>query len=101
MGAQLIIDLLELTNRLKTSSVTPQIVEQVQQQKRRLGAIQTKDFSAHMVVDEAFVGGFRLIELLASVAAVSAAATATVAIRSASMLHESRRPSLKRLGDSK
>jgi predicted MFS family arabinose efflux permease len=78
----------DLTNGFQNSSVTPQVVEQVQQQKRRLGAIQTQNVSAHIVVDEAFVGGFRLIALIASVAAVSAAATATVTIHSVNTLHE-------------
>jgi len=71
----------ELTKQLSIAAVSPAVVEQVQQQKRRLGAIQTEDKKAKFAVDKAFVGGFRLIALLASTAAVSAGMTAAFTIR--------------------
>ncbi|WP_216841019.1 MFS transporter [Acidobacterium sp. S8] len=72
---------MELTQQLSIAAVAPAVVEQVQQQKRRLGAIQTEDTKAKFAVDEAFVGGFRLIALLASAAAVSAGITAAFTLR--------------------
>lgn len=70
----------DLTKRLHVAAVQPQIIEQVQQQKSRLGAIETQDADARIAVDEAFVAGFRLIALLASAAAVAAGATAAFTI---------------------
>ena len=70
----------DLTKRLDTAAVVSPVREQVQQQVRSLGAIQTDDPQARAAVDGAFVGGFRLIALLASAAAVSAGITAALTI---------------------
>jgi EmrB/QacA subfamily drug resistance transporter len=70
----------DLTKQLDAARVQPRIVEQIEQQKQRLGAIQTQDAGARIAVDDAFVAGFRLIALLASAAAVSASVTAAITI---------------------
>jgi EmrB/QacA subfamily drug resistance transporter len=71
-----------LTKRLETFSLAPQVVQQVEQQRRRLGAIQIQDLNAELAVNESFVTAFRLITLIASAAAVSAGVIAIVTIRS-------------------
>jgi EmrB/QacA subfamily drug resistance transporter len=79
-----------LRHSLAISRVPAPIAEQIQGQERRLGAIETKDPSGRAAVDEAFVGAFHLIALLAAVSAASAGFTAWLTIR------DSRPPSAAR-----
>lgn len=69
-----------LSKQLHLAGVPSQTVTRVEQQKLRLGAIQTDDPKARVAVDRAFIGGFRLIALLASACAISAALTAEFTI---------------------
>jgi EmrB/QacA subfamily drug resistance transporter len=74
-----------LPKHLQRAAVSAQIAEQIEQQKRRLGAIQTQDASAKSAVDESFVGAFRLITLFAGLSAAAAGITAACTIRNGEM----------------
>lgn len=71
----------ELTERLKVAHLPAPVVLQIQEQERKLGAIQTNDAVGRKAVDESFVGSFRLICLIAAGSAAVAGATAMVTIR--------------------
>jgi len=70
-----------LTGDLHRVGVSVQVNDQVEVQKRRLGAIQTQDVAAKLAVDESFVGAFRLITLLACASAAVAGIIAVFTIR--------------------
>jgi MFS family permease len=70
-----------LPHNLQRARVSPHVTEQVELQKRHLGAISTQDAAAKSSIDESFVGAFRLIALLASFSAAVAGITAAVTIR--------------------
>jgi EmrB/QacA subfamily drug resistance transporter len=78
-----------LSKHLQRGAVSAQVTEQIEQQKRRLGAIQTHDASAKSAVDESFVGAFRLITLFAGLSAAAASLTAASVIRSDELREES------------
>jgi len=70
-----------LPDDLHKVGVSAQVDDQVEVQKRRLGAIQTQDVAAKLAVDESFVGAFRLITLLACASAAVAGIIAVFTIR--------------------
>lgn len=70
-----------LKNDLVVLHLPSQTVSQVEGQRRRLGAIQTTDVHAKYAIDEAFVGAFRLIVLLAAGSAAAAGFTAIATVR--------------------
>ncbi len=70
-----------LPDHLQRAGVSAQVTEQIELQKRRLGAIQTQDASAKSAVDESFVSAFRLITLFAGVSAAAAGIAAAFIIR--------------------
>ena len=53
----------------------------VEEQRAKLGAIETEDVLAREAVNGAFVTGFRVVTLLASALAVAAAVSAAATIR--------------------
>jgi EmrB/QacA subfamily drug resistance transporter len=71
----------DLGRNLSSSHVSSRVVMQVEEQRRQLGAIKTADARAREAVNEAFVGGFRLIVLLAAGSAAAAGLTAIGTIR--------------------
>jgi hypothetical protein len=71
----------DLRRDLSSSQVSSEMVMQVEEQRRQLGAIKTADARAREAVNEAFVGGFRLIVLLAAGSAAAAGLTAIATIR--------------------
>jgi MFS family permease len=73
----------ELTERLKVASLPAPMSLQIQAEERNLGAIQTSDPRGREVVDEAFVGAFRLVVLVAAASSAAAGATAMLTIRNA------------------
>jgi len=70
-----------LPDDLHKVGVSAQVDDQVEVQKRRLGAIQTQDVAAKLAVDESFVSAFRLIALLACASAAVAGVTAGFTLR--------------------
>lgn len=66
---------------LKRAGVPARDTEQIEHQKRRLGAIQTQNASAKSAVNESFASAFRLIVLFAGVSAAAAGMTAAFTIR--------------------
>jgi hypothetical protein len=70
-----------LTTRLKQAGVSAQVTQSVEEQRVKLGAIETEDVQARAAVDGAFVTGFRVVTLLASALAVAASASAALTIR--------------------
>ena len=73
----------ELTKRLDRAGVAPQVAQRVEEQRVKLGAIETGDAEAHAAVKGAFVAGFRVVTLLASALAVAASMSAAATIRNA------------------
>ena len=71
----------DLKNGLSSSHISSQVVSHVKEQQHYLGAIQTTDAEARMVINEAFVGAFRLIVILAAGSATAAGITAMVTIK--------------------
>jgi hypothetical protein len=65
----------------RAASVSPSVVQQLQEQETLLGAIRTDDPKGRAAIDRAFVDAFRLIALLAATASASAGVTALVTIR--------------------
>ena len=70
-----------LPNQMRAASVSPPVVQQLQEQETLLGAIRTDDPKGMVAIDRAFVDAFRLIALLAATASASAGVTAFVTIR--------------------
>jgi EmrB/QacA subfamily drug resistance transporter len=70
-----------LTKRLERTGVAAQVVQSVEEQRVKLGAIETGDVRARDAVNGAFVTGFRVVTLLASALAVAAAVSAAATIR--------------------
>jgi EmrB/QacA subfamily drug resistance transporter len=71
----------DLTEQLKMASLPAPVSMQIQEKKRDLGAIQTSDPRGRKAVDEAFVGAFRLIAVIAAASSAAAGATAMLTIR--------------------
>lgn len=71
----------ELSIQTRLAGVSPSASQQIQSQARHLGAIQTDDPRGRAAVNEAFVGAFRLIVLLAAASAAAAGLTALLTIR--------------------
>ncbi len=65
-----------LSRGLSLAGVPQRVVESVEQQRQKLGAIETANESARHAIDEAFVAGFRTVTLIAAGLAVTAAASA-------------------------
>ena len=70
-----------LTDHLQKAGVSRHIAEQIELQRRGLGAIQTQDASAKFAVDESFVAAFRSLTLLAGASAAAGGITAAFTIR--------------------
>jgi hypothetical protein len=70
-----------LTKRLDRAGVPVPVAQQVEEQRARLGAIETDDQQAREAVDRAFVTAFRVVTLLASGLAVAASLSAAATIR--------------------
>jgi hypothetical protein len=64
-----------------TNPVSMSVSAPIQARARRLGAIESTDPSGKAAIDEAFVGAFRVIALIAAASAVSAGLTAWLTIR--------------------
>jgi EmrB/QacA subfamily drug resistance transporter len=69
-----------LSRRLEVAGVAEPVVSSVQQQRVKLGAIETDDKGAREAVDGAFVTAFRVVSLLAAALAVAASASAAMTI---------------------
>jgi hypothetical protein len=66
---------------MKAAGVSPSVVQQLQEQQKLLGAINTDDPKGRDAIDLAFVDAFHLIALLAAGASTAAGVTALVTIR--------------------
>jgi EmrB/QacA subfamily drug resistance transporter len=64
-----------LPNQMKAAGVPPPVVQQLQRQQKLLGAIRTNDPKGREAIDHAFVDAFRMIAVLAAVAAALALVT--------------------------
>jgi EmrB/QacA subfamily drug resistance transporter len=71
-----------LTKKLEHAGVSSQVVQQVQEQRTKLAAIETNNPQARLAIDEAFVAGFRVVCLIAAGLAVASAASAAVTMKS-------------------
>ena len=71
----------DLREQLKRAHLPPPVALQIQKEERNLGAIQTSDTRGREAVDEAFVGAFRLVVLIAAASSAAAGATAMLTIR--------------------
>jgi EmrB/QacA subfamily drug resistance transporter len=70
-----------LPNQMEAAGVSPSVVQQLQEQQKLLGAINTDDPKGRDAIDLAFVDAFHLIALLAAGASTAAGVTALVTIR--------------------
>lgn len=70
-----------LSHQMKTAGVPPPVVQQLQEQEKKLGAIQTDDPKGKVAIDRAFVDAFRLVAVLAATASAAAGITAVVTIK--------------------
>ena len=70
-----------LPNQMKAAGVSPSVVQQLREQQKLLGAINTDDPKGRDAIDLAFVDAFHLIALLAAGASTAAGVTALVTIR--------------------
>jgi EmrB/QacA subfamily drug resistance transporter len=70
--------------RLGRHGVTADLSAQINDQSRRLGAIETRDRLGRLAVDESFVSAFRLIALVACGSATAAGITAAFTVSSES-----------------
>ena len=70
-----------LTKRLDRGGVSESVAQHVEEQRAKLGAIETDDRQARGAVDGAFVTAFRVVTLLASGLAVAASLSAAATIR--------------------
>jgi hypothetical protein len=70
-----------LERRLDRDEVPAPIAQHVEEQRAKLGAIETNDRQAREAVDGAFVTAFRVVTLLASGLAVAASLSAVATIR--------------------
>lgn len=73
----------DLTERIKLARLPVPVALQIQKEERKLGAIDTNDPLGRKAVDEAFVGAFRLVVLIAAASSATAGATAMLTIRNA------------------
>lgn len=70
-----------LPNQMEAAGVSPSVVQQLREQQKLLGAINTDDPKGRDAIDLAFVDAFHLIALLAAGASTAAGVTALVTIR--------------------
>ena len=70
-----------LTKRLERTGVAAHVAQSVEEQRAKLGAIETEDAGAREAVKGAFVTGFRVVTLLASALAVAASASAAATMK--------------------
>lgn len=73
----------DLTERLRIAHLPTSVALQIRGEERNLGAIRTSDPRGRKAVDEAFVGAFRLVVLIAAASSAAAGATAMLTIRNA------------------
>lgn len=73
-----------LAERLAKAHVSDATVQNVVEQRARLGAIETNDKQTRQAVDEAFVSGFRVVMLVAAGLAIAASASAAATMSSRS-----------------
>lgn len=72
---------MSLDRQLTNAPISAETRRSTMKQRDKLGAIETDDPYAQHAVDEAFVGGFRVVALLASSLAVAASASAAMTMK--------------------
>lgn len=75
---------MSLDRQLTNAPISAETRRSTMKQRDKLGAIETDDPYAQHAVDEAFVGGFRVVALLASSLAVAASASAAMTMKARS-----------------
>jgi hypothetical protein len=78
-----------LSEKLRRDKVSSQVVQDVEEQRAKLAAIETDNTQARQAIDEAFVSGFRVVTLIAAGLALASAASAAVTMKP--QLYESKR----------